>query len=188
MVLTLDPDWSLSAMLVRLAAGDVPRALGTLQATWDGLVAEVPFQYTFLEEDLGRQYESEARWSRIVTYAAMMAIFVACLGLFGLAALAVAARSKEVGIRKVMGASVGRIALLLSSGLVKLVAVALLLGAPVAFFAMRWWLEGFAYRIEMQPWTFVLAGLLALSVAWLAVGYQAIEAGLANPGEVLRHE
>jgi len=188
MVLTLDPGWGVRHLLVRIAPGDAPATLDALRATWQDVAPGVPFQYSFLDDDLNQQYESEQRWSRIVGYGAVFAVLIACLGLFGLAALSVAGRTKEIGIRKVLGASVTRVTLLLSKDFVKLVLVAVVLAAPVAYVALQRWLDGFAYRIEMSGWTFLIAGLTALVIALATVGYQAVRAALTDPVESLRYE
>jgi len=189
MVLMLDaPGWNLNHLLVRLAPGDVPGALRAVEAAWARAAPDVPFQYTFLDDDLGQQYESEQRWSRIVGYAAGFAVLIACLGLFGLAALSVARRTKEVGIRKALGASVASVTLLLSKEFARLVLVAVVLAAPVAYLVMRRWLEGFAYHVGIGVGVFMLAGGLALLVALLTVSYQAVRAASSDPVEALRYE
>jgi putative ABC transport system permease protein len=135
-----------------------------------------------------RQYRADEQWGRIVRYAAILAIFVACLGVFGLTALNLARRTKEIGIRKVLGASVPSIVLLLSKEFTCLVLAANLIAWPLAWYAMHRWLESFAYRIELGPGVFVLGGVLALLIAWLTVSFQAIRAARANPVEALRYE
>jgi putative ABC transport system permease protein len=134
------------------------------------------------------QYRAEVRWGKIVGYASILAIFIACLGLFGLATLTAAKRIKEIGIRKVLGASAVGLAGLLSKDFVKLVLAANLIAWPVAWHIMNKWLQNFAYRIDISWWVFVLAGGLALGIALLTVSTQAIKAALANPVEALRYE
>ncbi|HMB89888.1 MAG TPA: ABC transporter permease, partial [Rhodothermales bacterium] len=149
MVLTLDPDWGIGDLLVRIAPNDIPATLDVLRETWAAAAPGVPFQYSFLDDDLAQQYESEQRWSRIVGYGAGFAVLIACLGLFGLAALSVTGRTKEIGIRKVLGASVTNVALLLSKDFAKLVLIGIALAAPMAYFVMQRWLEDFGYRIDL---------------------------------------
>ncbi len=146
------------------------------------------FQYAFLDEIFDRMYRAEERLSRIFTAFAALAIFIACLGLFGLAAFTAERRTKEIGIRKVLGASVSGIIALLSKEFVKLVLVANVMAWPVAYGMMNKWLQDFAYRIDISWWVFALAGGLALIVALLTVSAQAIKAALANPVETLRYE
>ncbi len=176
-----------SNVYVRIRPG-VPAAIDRLRAEWEVLTGEVPFQYDFLDERMDRLYQSEERWGKIVGYGSLFAIFIACMGLFGLAALAAGRRTKEIGIRKVLGASVPGVVALLSKDFLKLVGVAFIIAAPVAYFAMQKWLEDFAYRIELGIGTFILAGLLAALIALATVSYQAIRAALADPVKALRSE
>ena len=175
-------------ILARLAPGDLPGALDRLQRSWEAAVPNVPFDYSFLDDDLAQQYEADRRWAQILGYGAGFAILIACLGLFGLAALTVTARTKEVGIRKALGATAGGITVLLSKDFARLVVVALVLAAPVAYFAVQRWLGTFAYHIDLGAGVFLLAGGLALAVALLTVSYQALRAALADPVQALRYE
>jgi putative ABC transport system permease protein len=188
MMLVLSSDMPVRHLLVRIAPGDVPATLAALGAAWGGAAPGVPFQYSFLDEDLDRQYQNEERWSRIVGYASFFAVLVACLGLFGLAALTVTARTKEVGIRKVLGATATGVAVLLSKDFARLVLVGVVLAVPAAYLAMERWLEGFAYRVELGPGVFVAAGLLALLIALATVASQALRAATADPVTALRYE
>ena len=135
-----------------------------------------------------RQYRSEQRISKIVTTFTILALFIACLGLFGLAAFTAEQRTKEIGVRKVLGASVGGIVVLLSKDFVKLVGLAFVLAAPVAYLVMGRWLEDFAYRIEISWPIFLMAGLAAFVVALVTVSYQSIRAAMTDPVEALRYE
>jgi putative ABC transport system permease protein len=162
--------------------------LTTLRTAWEKMAPEVPFTYTFLDDDLDRQYQSEQRWGRIMGYASFFAILVACLGLFGLAALTVAGRTKEIGIRKVLGASITSVTTLISKDFSWLVFIGIVLAVPAAYFTMSQWLQDFAYRIDIGWWVFVFAGGIALLIALLTVSTQAIKAALANPVESLRYE
>ena len=141
-----------------------------------------------LDDDIASQYQTEQRWGQIVTYSALFAILIACLGLFGLATLSVTRRTKEIGIRKVLGASAPGVTLLITRELVVLVGLAIVLAAPLAYFGMQRWLETFAFRIEISWWIFIIAGSLALAIALLTVSYQAIRAALADPVKALRYE
>ncbi|MCG3120621.1 MAG: hypothetical protein ALAOOOJD_03402 [bacterium] len=159
-----------------------------MRNTWREAAPGKPFDYYFLDEDFDRQYRAEERWAQIVSYATLFAIVIACVGLFGLSALAVTKRTKEIGIRKVLGASVTGIISLLAGDFLKLVALANLIAWPVAWYAMNQWLQNFAYRIDIGWWIFALAGGLALLIAFATVSTQAIRAGLANPVDSLRYE
>ncbi|MFD2571043.1 ABC transporter permease [Spirosoma soli] len=173
---------------VRLSVGNVQEKVAMLERTWRSVAPNEPFRFTFLDADLQRQYEAEQRMGRIVTIASVLSIIIACLGLFGLATLAVARRTKEIGVRKVLGASVPSIVNLLAKDFLKLVFVAIIIASPLAWYGMHQWLQDFAYRIDIQWWVFVLAGVLALGVAFLTVSFQSIKAALSNPVKTLRAE
>lgn len=188
MLLTLDPDWDHRYILVRLHTGDIANGMALLRTAWQNAAPEVPFDYTFLDDNMALQYRSDRNWGRIVTYASIFAIMIACLGLLGLITLTVSARIKEVGIRKVLGASVRNIAYLLSRDFALLVFIAIVIAAPVAYFVMNKWLNNFAFRIEIGLETFFASGVVALILSILTVSYQTIKAGLTNPAETLRRE
>ncbi len=148
----------------------------------------MPFDYDFLDDRVARQYAAEQRWMRIVKYSTVFSLVIACLGLFGLTSLAVVKRTKEVGIRKVLGASVTRIVSMFVGDFIKLILVANVIAWPVAYAVMNRWLQDFAYRTSLTGVTFVLVGVLCLGIALLTVGIQAVKAALANPVESLRYE
>ncbi len=189
LALHMSPYWSGStSMLVRIDPLDQERAISLLRDTWNRLRPDAPFQYSILEEDIAALYQDEQRWGKIVGYSALLAILIACLGLFGSAALSIARRTKEIGIRKVVGASVGQIVGLICKEFIVLVLIANVIAWPVAWYAMSRWLENFAYRIDLGLGTFILAGLLALVIALATVSVQAVKAATANPVEALRYE
>jgi putative ABC transport system permease protein len=167
---------------------DLQAATEALREVWSDVAPEVPFDYAFLDEDLDAQYRAEQRWQRIMTLASSFALAIAALGLFGLATLATARRTKEIGIRKALGASVARLLALLSKDFLQLVALAFLLGAPAAYLGATRWLEGFAYRVDLTGAAFIGAGLAVLVVAAVAVGTQALRSARANPVDALRQE
>ena len=174
--------------LVRLDAGDIPAALEVARQAWAKAVPDREFRYEFLDDRFAGMYRQEERWGWIVRAAAGFALLIACLGLFGLVALSTGQRTKEIGIRRVLGASARQIVGLLTREFTGLVIAANLVAWPVAYYAMGRWLEGFAYRIELGVGLFVLSGLLALGIALLTVGWQAVRAALTNPVEALRYE
>ncbi len=180
--------WPIKYIFVKVAPGDFTEALALLRNTWREIAPSTPFDYYFLDEDFDQQYRAEERWAQIVVYATLFAITIACIGLFGLSAMAVTRRTKEIGIRKVLGASAFSVVRLLTNELVLLVALANLLAWPVAYLAMRQWLQDFAYRIDLSWWPFILSGILALFIALLTVSFQAVKAALANPVDSLRYE
>jgi len=169
-------------------SGNIPDALSHLSNTWKKFLPEVPFEYTFLDERFEQLYESEQRQQTIFTSFAFIAIFIACLGLFGLSAFTISQRVKEIGIRKVLGADVTNIVGLLSKDFLKLVAIAALIAFPIAWYAMHKWLEDFAYRIDIPWWIFLSAGIAAALVAFLTISFQAVKAAHANPVKNLRTE
>ena len=172
----------------RLDGAHIDEGLAHLKATWQTFLPEYPFEYRFLDEQYGKLYEAEQRQGRVFISFALLAILIACLGLFGLTAFVVQQRVKEIGIRKVLGATVPGLLMLLSKDFLKLVAIALLIASPVAWYFMQRWLEDFAYRIRMDGWVFFTAGLVAVMVAFLTVSFQSIKAALANPVNSLRNE
>lgn len=173
---------------VRIREGNPSKALASLQTAWKKIVPDLPFKYSFLDEDLNRFYHSESRWSSIVGWAGGISIFLACLGLLGLAALAAVNRTKEIGIRKVLGASLSGIVGLISKDFLKLVFLAILIAAPLAWYVMHEWLKDFAYRISIGWQVFLITGVLALLIAFITISSQAIRAALSNPVKSLRTE
>ncbi|MGH7452479.1 MAG: ABC transporter permease, partial [bacterium] len=173
---------------VKLHPENLATTLAELEQSWQRFFPEAPFEYFFLDDTFDRLYRTEESWGRAIGFFALLSIFIACLGLLGLAAFTAEQRTKEIGIRKVLGASVTGIAGLLSKDFVKLVLAANLIAWPLAYFAMNKWLQDFAYRIDMGWWVFALAGGIALLIALLTVSTQAIKAALANPVESLRYE
>ena len=146
------------------------------------------FEYTFMDEDYQSLYESEMRVGDLSKYFSGMAIIISCLGLFGLAAFTAERRRKEIGIRKVLGSSEFGIIYLLSSDFTKMVLVAIVIALPASYFITKNWLKGFAYRIDLDPWYFVVAGLITLTIAWLTVSIHAIKAATVNPADSLKDE
>jgi putative ABC transport system permease protein len=175
-------------VLARLDAAQVPEALAALQALWPRFAPGHPFAYQFLDERFAEFYRAERQLGLLFGTFAGLAVLIACLGLFGLAVYTAERRTKEIGIRKVLGASIPNVVVLLSREFALLVAGAFVVATPLAYFTMNKWLQDFAYRIEMGPGLFILAGGLALAVALLTVSYQALRAALADPVKALRYE
>jgi putative ABC transport system permease protein len=173
---------------VRLKPGDPSKALTSLQKTWASLVPDLPFNYSFLDENLDKFYKAEVRWGRIIGWSGGISIFLACLGLFGLAALAAVNRTKEIGIRKVLGASLSSIVRLLSKDFLRLIIIAFVIATPLAWYFMHKWLQDFAYRISIPAWIFIASSGLAIVIALITIGSQALKAGVANPVKSLRTE
>jgi len=173
---------------VRLRAGNLATNLNVLKQVWKTITPDQEFEYHFLDESIAAQYRQEQRTATIVKLASALSIFIACMGLFGLATLTVVRRTREIGIRKVLGASVSSIVRLLSKEFLALVIIAALIAFPLGWWAMNKWLQDFAYRIHIQWWVFPVAGIAALLIALLTVGFQAIKAAIANPVKSLRTE
>jgi putative ABC transport system permease protein len=173
---------------VKISGTNIPAALAHIEKTWRNFLPEVPYQYNFLDENFARLYQSEERQKSIFTVFACIAIFIACLGLFGLSAFAISQRVKEIGIRKVLGANVNTIVALLSKDFLKLVLLAAVIAFPIAWYAMDSWLQDFAYRINVSWWVFVLAGIIAAIIAFATISFQAVKAAIANPVKSLRSE
>ena len=181
-------DYAPYKFFVRIKPGNPAPAISAMNKAWSSIVADLPFKYSFLDESLDNFYKTERKWSSIIGWAGGISVFLACLGLFGLAALAAVNRTKEIGIRKVLGASLPTIVKLLSKDFLKLVIFALIIAAPLAWYFMNKWLQDFAYRISIGWWIFIAAGLLAIVIAFITIGFQAVKAGIANPVKSLRTE
>jgi putative ABC transport system permease protein len=181
-------DFGGNRMVVKVGPENFSETIAQIRKTWDAFVPQWPLNYSFLDQDLDRYYQNEVKISRIVQYFAVFAIVIACLGLFGLASFTAERRTKEMGVRKALGASVGNLILLIARDFTKLVAVAFVIAAPLAYFTMDRWLADFAYRTRMGAGIFIAAGLIALGIALLTVSYHAIRAALVNPVDSLRYE
>jgi putative ABC transport system permease protein len=173
---------------INVDARHIPATVAAVERKWKQLVPDKPFTYYFLDEFFDKQYRSEDRFGTLFLYFAGLAIFISCLGLMGLASYSTVQRTKEIGVRKVVGASVGQIVFLLSREFLALVLVAFVVSAPIAWWLIEGWLKGFAYRVPVYWWVFAVAGLLALLIAILTVSFQAVKAAVANPVNSLRSE
>ena len=175
-------------MSMKVAGNNIPAAISNIQAIWKKYLPETPFEYTFLDENFERLYKSEQKQGSIFTVFAFIAIFIACLGLFGLSAFSVTQRIKEIGIRKVLGASVSNIVGLFSKDFLVLVIIATVIAFPVAWYAMNNWLQDFAYRTTISWWIFIVAGIIASLIAFATISLQTVKAAGANPVKSLRTE
>ena len=173
---------------VKIAGSNIQSSMSHLESTWRKILPEQPYQFNFLDEKFDKLYQSEQKQGTIFVTFACIAIFIASLGLFGLSAFTITQRVKEIGVRKVLGANISNIVRLLSKDFLKLVMIAAIIAFPVAWFAMHSWLSDFAYRISIQWWVFILAGVLAALIALITVSFQAIKAAIANPVKSLRTE
>ncbi|HEV8284642.1 MAG TPA: FtsX-like permease family protein [Chitinophagaceae bacterium] len=173
---------------IKISGANIPSALSHIENTWKKFLPETPYQFAFLDENFARLYRAEERQKTLFTTFACLAIFIACLGLFGLSAFAISQRIKEIGIRKVLGANITTIVALLSKDFLRLVVLSAIIAFPVAWYFMSKWLQDFAYRISMPWWVFVIAGIVAALIALITISFQAIKAAVANPVKSLRTE
>ena len=173
---------------MKVGADNLPQTLAHVQTTWDEVFPGNPFSYFFLDEYFNRQYQTDQRFSQLIRVFAGLALFIGGLGLLGLSAFTAQQRTKEIGIRKVLGASVGSVILLLSRDFTKLIVIAIGLAVPLSYFVMDAWLSSYASRIRIGAGIFVLAGLFTLLVAWLTVSWQSVRAAVTNPVDSLRSE
>lgn len=177
-----------NVMVVSTDSKNYKSLLGKMEALWRKDIIDAPFEYSFLDTEVQKQYETEVTLSQIINAFTLMAIVISCLGLFGLAAFSAEQRSKEIGVRKVLGASVTGIVQLLSKDFVKLVLIALIIATPIAWWGMSKWLQAFEYRVSISWWMFALAGVLAMVIALVTVSTQAIKAARMNPVKSLKAE
>ena len=185
---TSEPEGNSSQLNIKLIPNNIPQTLKFIEATYKKLVPFYPFSYDFKNETNLRAYESEEKWKQIISFAAILTIFISCIGLLGLAMLSAEQRTKEIGIRKVLGASVSSIVQLVSNNFLKLVLLANIIALPIAWWAVHEWLQNFAYHIVISWWVFAIAVLITLLIALFTVGFQAIKAAIANPVKSLRTE
>ncbi len=175
-------------LLVRYNTSNLPQFIGQVQKTFNESLPNTAFDYEFVDKHVAQLYASEEKTAHTATIFSVLAIFIACLGLFGLAAFTAEQRTKEIGVRKVLGATIAGITQLLSKDFLKLVLVAFLIAVPVAYWLMHKWLLNFAYRTEISWWVFAFAGVVAVIIALATVSFQAIKAAIANPVKSLRTE
>jgi ABC-type lipoprotein release transport system permease subunit len=187
LALRVDPQ-RMNYMIIRLAAGDLQDGINFVETTWKNIVSNYPFEYRFFDQEIEDLYSNWNRISDLLKYFAVLAIAIACLGLFGLASFMAEQRTKEIGVRKVLGATTGSLVMLMSKDFTKWVLIANLIAWPISYYILDKWLENFAYRIYIGIESFILAGVLALFIALLTVMYQSISAATANPVDSIKYE
>jgi putative ABC transport system permease protein len=173
---------------IRIRPQNYQATINYINSVWNRFASQRAFKYTFLDADFNQLYGDEEKLSQVVTYSSFLAIFIACLGLLGLVSFIVEQRRKEIGIRKVLGASVSNVTGNLSKQFIKLVFLANFIAWPVAYYFMNNWLKDFAYKIDITIWAFIISGGITLVIAVATVSFQAIKAATANPVESLRYE
>jgi putative ABC transport system permease protein len=186
--LVLFPDNWGNTVMVKVSGNHIPQTIAFLQKKCREFAPNRPFEYRFMDDDFQKLYDSETRTTRVFNLFSAIAILLACIGLFGLSSYTAKQRLKEIGVRKVLGASVANIAMLLSGSFVKLVLIAFVIASPLAWLVMHKWLQDFAYRININAWMLVLSGIIAIAIALITVSFQAIRAAVANPVKNLRTE
>jgi ABC-type antimicrobial peptide transport system permease subunit len=188
LTMTVRPNWPANYIFIRVQPDNLPASMAAIEKAWKDVNPKTPFMASFLDENTDRTYTKETRLSKIFISGAVLAILISCMGLFAIALLAILQRTKEIGIRKVLGASVPHIVGLVSKDFLMLVMIAIVIASPIAWYAMHKWLQSFAYRIDIAWWVFVLAGIIAVLIAFITLSLQSVRAALKNPVTSLRSE
>jgi ABC-type antimicrobial peptide transport system permease subunit len=188
LTMVVRPNWPVSYIFVRVQPDNLPASMEVIKNAWKEVNPKAAFLGSFLDENTDRTYNKETRLSKIFMSGAVLAILISCMGLFAIALLVILQRTKEIGIRKVLGASVPHIVGLVSKDFLVLVLVAIVIASPIAWYAMNSWLQSFYYRINISWWVFALAGVLALLIAFITLSLQSVRAALKNPVNALRSE
>ena len=186
--MVVHPEWGYDELSVKINNGDIPAAIASVEQVWNELVPGWPFKYSFLDEHFDELYRSEQQMKSVVQIMTLLAIIIACMGLFGLAAITTEQRTKEIGIRKVLGATVGQIMIQLSKRFALLVLVAFVIFSPITFYMMDNWLSDYAERVNINGTLFAAGFILAFAVAVMTVSYHAFRSAIANPVDALRSE
>jgi len=173
---------------LKIKPGNIPETIDFTRSTWERINPGFPFDYYFYDDEFDKLYKADMKLERLFKYFTFLAIFISCLGLFGLVAFIAQRRTKEIGIRKVLGAPVSNILFLLSIDFLKLIIIGIVIASPIAYFVMDNWLQGFAYKVNVGVFTFLLSGCFVLIISVLTVGFQVIRASLKNPVNVLKYE
>jgi putative ABC transport system permease protein len=180
--------WAWLTVSVKVSAANLPGTIAAIERNWNRLIPTRPFEYSFLDEDFNKKYSAEVGFGRLFFYFAALAIFISCLGVLGLASYSTIQRRKEIGVRKVLGASAVSIVQLLSKDFLRLVGLALLIASPIGWWMMNRWLSDFAYRAPISWWVFGVTAGLSLVIVFVTIGVQAVRAALENPTQALRSE
>lgn len=188
MMIVMTNEEDLGYIFIKISPENSQETLAFLGAKWSEVAPDLPFEYTFLDETIAAQYQSEERWGRIMTFSMIMAIILSSAGLFGLVAMAILGKKSEIGIRKILGAPVSNIVMLYSWRYTRLVSIAFVLAIPVSYYALEKWLSGFAYRVELGVGIYLIGALVVIGIALLTVFVKIIEAATENPINVIRNE
>jgi len=185
---SMDSSWNYGQVWVKIDPKNTPQTLALLESTYKKLVPLFPYSYQFMDDINAKNYETEAKWKQIISIASGLFIFISCIGLLGLVIISIEQRTKEIGIRKVLGAAVSKIVMLISKEFIILISIAFVIAVPIAYYFVNKWLQDFAYRIAIGWWMFALAGALVIAIALLTMSFKAIRAAIANPVKSLRTE
>ena len=175
-------------VIASVASANFERTVKTIERTWKTLIHDTPFEYSFLDQTIQKQYDEDRRVSKIISSFGIIAMIICALGLYGLSSYMAERRFKEIGIRKVMGASVLQIVVMMSAEFIRLVLMAFVIAVPVAYYGMSKWLEGFAYKVSPGWFVFAMAGLVALAIALVTISFESIKSAMGNPIDSLRSE
>jgi putative ABC transport system permease protein len=188
LVMVVHPDWGYDELSIKISGDNVPAAIAAIERVWNQQVPSWPFEYSFLDEHFNELYKSDQQMEAVVSIMALLAIFISCMGLFGLAAITTERKIKEIGIRKVLGASVFQIMTGLSKNFAIMILIAFVIFSPFTYFFMNGWLDSFAYSIDINPLVFFVGGLLAMVIAILTISYHTLRSATANPIKALKVE
>ena len=188
LAMVVHPDWGYDELSVKVDGQNIDAAIAHVEKTWNKLIPSWPFKYTFLDEHFDKLYSSDQQMKSVISIMALLAIFIACMGLFGLAAITTERKIKEIGIRKILGASIWEIMVHLSKNFALLILLAFVIFTPFTYWIMNGWLENFAYHIDIQFWVFLVGGALAFLIAFLTLSYHTFRSARSNPVEALRYE
>ena len=175
-------------IMIKISTENIPETLDFLKKKWESLFPQYPFEFTFLSDDFQKMYKKETTTSLIITYISLMALFVSCIGLFGLVLFTIDTRIKEIGLRKVAGSTTGRIVIMLNLEFIKWILVSFIIACPIIIYSMNKWLENFAYRINLSWWIFAIAGLITMIISLLTVSWHTWSTATKNPVDCLKHE
>jgi putative ABC transport system permease protein len=188
LAMSVHPEWGYNELSVKIEKGRTEEGIAAVKKVWDELVPSYPFDYTFLDAHFEEVYRSDNQMSSVVAIMAGLSILISCIGLFGLAAITIEKKTKEIGVRKVLGATESQITVLLSRNFAMLIMIAFVMACPITYYALHRWLESFAYRININFWLFGLGGVLALTIGLLTISYHTFRSARANPVKALRYE
>ena len=186
--MVVHPEWGYSEMSIKIDGARTEEAIALIRTLWNTQVTSYPFEYSFLDQHFEVLYQSDKQMSAVVTIMAGLAILISCMGLFGLAAITTEKKTKEIGIRKALGATETQITVLLSRNFAILIAVSFVIVSPLTYLVLQRWLESFAYRIGINPLIFLLGGAIAMAIALLTISYHTLRSARSNPVKALRYE